>query len=68
SNRTVYPSRNLELRLHYKNIREATVRIYKSARKIEDTLGCGGFDGVGGGLVCIGISLAGIVRRRGAKR
>ncbi|MDR1356677.1 MAG: alpha-2-macroglobulin, partial [Tannerellaceae bacterium] len=39
SNRTVYPSRNLELRLHYKNIREATVRIYKSARKIEDTLG-----------------------------
>jgi hypothetical protein len=41
SKRTIYPGRSLELKLHYRNIREVTVRVYKSTGKIEETFGGG---------------------------
>jgi hypothetical protein len=37
-NRTVYPGKNIDIELQYANIRDVTVRIYRSRRKIEETL------------------------------
>ncbi|MDR1258828.1 MAG: alpha-2-macroglobulin [Tannerellaceae bacterium] len=45
SSRTVYPGKDLSLKIRYNNVEEARLRIYKSGRRIEETASAAGRPG-----------------------